>query len=237
MLFSLISVPCQLQSLNFRGYLFSRKVNFSACFCWPLAVADLFPPPYFQCLLWLCPPSRLLASTYGMRFRHPRRTTLSSEIFCPFWEKEGEICCVLAAAAINLHSKKLSASCGLETQPRGRCFFPCRWAKLLLFLVGFAPICVRTFDFTRFCVRRISVFVNECLKILLVKAVLVCKTVEFCDHSVMLVLNSQWLPFWVSAITTIWIPAIVFINKQSCHFQCPGYAAFCIWLRGLTVHW
>ena len=39
---------------------------------------------------------------------------------------------------------------------------------------------------------KISVL-NECLKILLVKAVLFCKTVELCIHLVMLLLASQWL--------------------------------------------
>jgi hypothetical protein len=91
--------------------------------------------------------------------------------------------------------QKLTASFGIETQP-GKytgavAFFPLSVGKAVtfFFLVGFARSVHEHLTLQDWRAR-ISVFVNGCLKILPVKAVLVCKTVEFCFHTVMLVLAS-----------------------------------------------
>jgi len=83
----------------------------------------------------------------GMCFLHPRdRTSLSSEIFCPFWENEVKFCAFLLQQLV-IHMQKLTAFFGIETQAPttsvgGQSYY--------FFLVGFAPICALTFDFSRF---------------------------------------------------------------------------------------
>jgi len=79
-----------------------------------------------------------------MRFLHPHdRTSLSSQIFS---ENEVKFCAFLLQQLV-IHMQKLTAFFGIETQAPttsvgGQSYY--------FFLVGFAPICALTFDFTRF---------------------------------------------------------------------------------------
>ena len=126
-----------------------------------------------------------------MRFLHPHHTLLSSEIFHLFLVKKVKFGAFLQQQLV-IYMQMLAASCGLET-PSLKTQGP------LFSRVGGQSCCF----FSRALPRsmhghltlqdlrsKISV-VNECLKILLVKAVLFCKTVELCIHLVMLLLASQ----------------------------------------------
>jgi len=178
-----------------------------------------------------------------MRFLHPHHTLLSSKIFhLFFWLKRWNLGAFLQQQLV-IYMQMLAASCALETpslKTQGPLFSRVGGQSCCFFFWAL-PRSMHEHLTLQDLRSKISVF-NECLKILLVKAVLVGKPVELCIHLVMLLLASQWLSaLWILDIKCIWIPAMFSANSQLCS-PLLSYAAFTVSHRlfpydWLMVHW